>query len=424
MTDEEWLSRAAGLMAAQSKVASLDYDVVRRALAETYSLMAYAGANPEDIYGHIPESELRGTAAGVFERLSACDWSWDGAAGGVGEAVPSVAARIRALDRLLKHVARHNGPPVNPEADWLDEETGWYVVPRLTARTPRPGYGTRSSFGQRGTLEHRLLPRRIGSYEVSLHWLADIVGASEPPVFGAGMFENFRLDLEGAPEPEAFVAAGLRCPSAAEHIAQVVVRANEASCYCLAWPELTMRPEVEGRVLSHALRNLSLSDVRGGSPAFTLAGSWHVGEGSDRKNAAPVLDACGDAVLVHRKARAYADNGVGIEAICPDYRIPVLVTENHLVAFAICKDFCDLRQGIPYPFLNVDLVVVGSIGNEQTMGSHRAMAGQAEANGTGVVVVQQDLETGEGETGWVIRPATGVLTRELGELRRGSWSTR
>lgn len=419
MDDDEWTRTVAELAAAQVAPTGDEHGFVRAALARAYALLAYGPERVSGEYCRIPEAELAAAATFAHAALDGGDWSWTPPSDLAG-AARSTAARVRALDRLLKQASAHHGPPVDIEEEYLCPTTGWFVIPRLTARVPRPGHGGRSFLQQRGTLDHRLLPRRFGSYTVRLHWLAD-VGAIRPDApLGAAMFEDFRIELARSEDPKEFHATGITCPGATEAIADAVSRANAEGCTCLAWPELTMRPEVEQTALRSALEDLAASAVPGSHPAFTLAGSWHVGD-DPRRNVAPVLDFSGDTILEHVKARPYADNDYGEEAIFPDYTIPVLVTQHDLVAFAICKDFCDFRDN-PYPTLNVDLVVVGSLDGPVTMDSHRTIAAQAAANGTSSFVVQQDLETGRGDTGWVLRPAQSAEPVELATLRRGRWS--
>lgn len=419
-TDEEWIVAVNKIAAAQSRLRDQEFTTVRAALAEAYKLMAGAGARPDDLYARITESRLQAMVTDAYQALATGDWQWLPPSGDIQAVVTSLAVRVRALDRLLAILAPYNGPPVNAQTDYLCGKTNWFVIPRLTARVPRPGYGGRASFSQRGTLYHRLLPRMIGSYEITLTFLPDIRCFDPKLVLGSAMFEDFGLNYHI--ESGTFHAIDIQCDTSAQQIGAAIGKATAARCYCVAWPELTMRRDVELKTLIDGLKAIARSDAQNCLPAFTLAGSWHVGEGEQRRNVAPVLDAYGETLLEHSKARAYSDNEYGLEGIYSDYRIPVLVTQDRLVAFAICKDFCDTRNGIPYPLLNVDLIVVSSIGNEQTMASHRAMATRIEPSGTGAFVVQQDLETAKGETGWVSRPGSKIAKADLVDLRRGAWS--
>lgn len=422
MTDDEWIDSLRQLAAEQSKYKTTDFETVRAALASTYAHMSLAEANPSDIYCRIPEAELFAAGAVHSGRLELNDWAWSLDDADLDAAVYSLGARVRALDALLCDVARHHGPPVDADSEYLCAATDWYVVPRLTSRIARSGHGGRATFEQRGTLEHRLLPRKIGSYTTSLHWLGDIAETSPDDMLGAAMFENFDVSFDVGGDPKKFSATGISCGSARDTIRRSVGEAHRSRCVAVAWPELTMRPEIELAALREALEDFACSEDAGGPLAFTLAGSWHVEGELGRENIAPVLNACGRDIFSHAKSRAYADNDYGIEDIQCGYRIPILVTQEQLVAFGICKDFCDLRKGIPYPILNVDLVVVGSIGNEATMTSHRAAAGDASIYGCRAFVVQQDLTTGTAETGWVLPPGSAPNPDATASLRTGCWT--
>ncbi|WP_447726015.1 hypothetical protein [Sphingomonas koreensis] len=421
MDDEQWLAALRVLAQTQSKLADGAYRPVRAALAACYAQLSAAPAKSAELYARIAETELVRAANAQFSRLEDGDWRWDFAGAGLEDGVAALGARVRALDRLLKHLTNDHGPPADIELDYLCTETGWFVIPRLTARIARDGHGGRATIQQRATLDHRLLPRKLGSYTIELAWLGDIV-TTAPGKLGAAMFEDFELEIQRSGEPLNFIATGILCPTAETTITTAVARAAADGCSALAWPELTMRPQIELKALREALEAAALSDAAGDAPGFTLAGSWHV-EGKDgRRNIAPVLDSCGREILRHAKSRAYADNEYGMEAILCDYRIPVLVTQEELVAFAICKDFCDARPGIPYPLLDIDLIIVGSIGNDVTMQSHRSAASDAMALGTRTFVVQQDLSTTNGETGWVLPPSRAPGQFDLKKLRTPAWS--
>ena len=66
------------------------------------------------------------------------------------------------------------------------------------------------------------------------------------------------------------------------------------------------------------------------------------------------------------------------------------MTDRELIAFAICKDFCDKAREVPIRSLDVDLVLVPSMGRLNTMTAHRDTADTMKISfGTRAVVVQQ-----------------------------------
>ena len=89
-----------------------------------------------------------------------------------------------------------------------------------------------------------------------------------------------------------------------------------------------------------------------------------------------------------------AETFPGKEAIVHGEELPVVVTGDLVVGFAICKDFCD--RAIPSPFaeLPVDLMLVPSMGQASTLAGHLANAEDLRLRtGTLVFVVQQLPET-------------------------------
>lgn len=410
-----------GVADKQSGLSVFNYKAVRAALALTYSLFDKAGAGPHAIYDHLAEGELHSLSERAYSDLDGGDWSWSIPSSLAG-AVKSTAARIRALDRLLVDFTLDHGPPSDIEFEYLCLEADWYVIPRLTARAPRTGYGGRSTFPQRGTLHHRLLPHVNGSYTIDLKWSHDIGLVGPNDLLGASMFEWFSLECEYESDPARFRATGIDCPGARRTIQENVKLANSNSCSAMVWPELSMRPEKELQVLKNSLEELALSDARGGAPSFTMAGSWHLQGENGIENVAPILDFRGQEIMQHRKSRVYADNKIGLEDIYSEYRIPVLVTQDQLIAFAICRDYCDLEPGIPYPTLSVDMVIVSSLGNKQTMASHRGAAGHTVTLGGRVFVVQQEVKRRKGKVGWVLPPSKQPGILELAKLRKPRWS--
>lgn len=135
MEDGEWIKRVRELAESQSKLRGSTFDVVRAALVASYELMSLAGAKPSDLYAEIAEDRLAKAADDQHARLESEDWTWNLAGAGLVEAVLSVAARIRALDRLLKEIAPDHGPPVDIEREYLCEDSGW---------SSREGYGRSS----------------------------------------------------------------------------------------------------------------------------------------------------------------------------------------------------------------------------------------------------------------------------------------
>ena len=241
---------------------------------------------------------------------------------------------------------------------------------------------------------------------------------------GAALFPGLRLEfrhVEGG-----FVVTEATCEGATETVARQLESAFAEGCLAVVWPELTVTPALLALIRETLVGRILSADPRM-ALHLVVAGSWHVEEGDKVWNVATVLDGYGDEKLGYRKVLAYQDRKLGREAIETALEVPVLVTDDHLVGFGICKDFCDLGVPLAYRELDVDLVLVPSMGNPVTMDGHRSTAkGMRTTFGTRVFVVQQadpDLPAAE-QPGWVLPfpddPTGGPVT-EL--LQSGDWQS-
>ncbi|GGF18091.1 hypothetical protein GCM10011611_24920 [Aliidongia dinghuensis] len=71
-------------------------------------------------------------------------------------------------------------------------------------------------------------------------------------------------------------------------------------------------------------------------------------------------------------------------------KVHIIATDRELIALAICKDFCDKARAVPAISLDVDLVLVLSMGRPNTMTAHRDVADDMKVRfGTRTVIVQQ-----------------------------------
>ena len=328
-----------------------------------------------------------------------------------------IGARARGLDLALAQGAAHAGPADDPDEEYFCVEADAYVIPR--APSPwREGQGSRRFFRRRGTPFHRVIPKKLGSFVQRLHRLDALDPEPDRPrPLGAAMFERFELHYEG--DGDTFRILGIDCDGAEPTIDRQVSAARAARCSAVVWPELTMPPpNVEALVRRLDAEAYSAEQAKG--PDWVLAGSWNSGEPS--RNSTPVLDAYGNLIFEFAKSIPYRETGLGREAMEPGYEVLILVTDRELIAFGICRDFCELGQKTPWSGLNVDLVVVPSMGDETTMQSHRAAAQVGAAGGQRAFVVQQRYKTATGETGWVLPPVARPGDLELHAMARGPWS--
>lgn len=417
MTYDELLKAVRALARRQARNRELDATTLRRALAETCLLMAAAPTAISDAYHALSESDLADGADAEHDRLDRGDWAWAIDGSSPERLALGIGVRARGLDRALAHEAPHDGPADDPDVEYYCADAGAYVVPR--APTPwQDGQGSRRFFARRGTPFHRIIPKTVGSFVQELHRLDgfDFAPGRDRP-FGAAMFENFRLLYEG--DGETFRVLGIECPGGTTTIDYQVSAAYVAQCSAVVWPELTM-PPAHRDALTHRLEEEAYATGPAQGPAWVLAGSWN--DSDPAMNVAPVLDGYGGPVFEYAKSIPYRETGLGREEMQPGYRVPILVTDRALVAFGICRDFCELGQKTPWSLLNVDYVVVPSMGDETTMQSHRTAAHLGVAGGQRALVVQQRHQTETGATGWVLPPTDQPGALELSDLVAGSWS--
>jgi hypothetical protein len=242
---------------------------------------------------------------------------------------------------------------------------------------------------------------------------------------GAALFPGLDLQIRREGE-DGFVVTGAACAGMDVTVLRQLQAAFADGCFAAMWPELTVAPTLLA-LIQRTLEDRALSVDPRNSLQLVVAGSWHVQEEHGLANVAPVLDGYGGVKLLYRKVLPYQDRKIGTEAIAPVLEVPVLVTDDHLVGFGICKDFCD--QGVPLAFadLDVDLVLVPSMGNPVTMDGHRSTAKRMRTLfGTRAFVVQQaEAERpADEQPGWVLpfpNDPTGLATPDLRQA--GDWQS-
>jgi len=419
MTSGEWLQSASALASKQSGATCPARAAdVRRDLAETFLCLLLAPQEVQNIYVDTPEAELDRLALTMCDRLLEGDATWSVSADSLADAVRDVGVRVRALDKMLDDVSETHGRSSQPDTDYLCTEADVFVIPRTRPRRV-DGVGARLHFRRRGTIYHSLIRRQMGSYTVELTVL-DVLEpnpSADPQTLAAAMFENFELD-SGPATGTSFRAKGIECANINEIIRGQIARALKEGCSAVVWPELTM-PLAQQEALTDALHS---EDEGACALQWVMAGSWHVGN-EQFENVALIFDRYGAHVLKHRKSLPYRDAEHGREGLKGSFVIPVMITDEHLIAFAICKDFCEAADYTPYPDLDVDLIVVSSMGEESTIVAHQTVAYQAAVRGKRTFVVQQQGKTDVAPTGWVLPPVARPERLKINDLREGPWST-
>ena len=329
-----------------------------------------------------------------------------------GDALFRAAVVLRAVDELLLEGAE-NIIDEAPEA-WLTADGEAYVVPVPRSVMAEGGPRTRQSFSRRGLLHHRVVPTRIGDVDVVIEPHPDLTaGANRERTFGAALFLGFQLTYQkiGA---KHFVVTEVDC---ADGIQVVVDRhcssARASNCDTLIWPELTMNPNRVEQVQVQ----LSNAPLLSALPPIVVVGSWHVPVKKRHQNLAVVLDGRGELLFTFGKSRRFTFNGLS-ENIDVYGKVHIVATDYELIAFAICKDFCDKARAVPITSLDVDLVLVPSMGQPNTMTAHRDAADDMKVLfGTRSAVVQQSYPVnGKDPPGYVLRVPKEPRAAELSAL--------
>jgi hypothetical protein len=168
----------------------------------------------------------------------------------------------------------------------------------------------------------------------------------------------------------------------------------------VAWPELSMPADRRAR-LQTGMKARSLKAEPLDGPTITVAGSWHEDEGKVVRNIMRVLDKSGNERLAFVKITTFVGGGL-TEANVPGDTIPVLINNDALVTFAVCSDFCDMAIPPPYLALDVDLLVVPSLGTEAALNGHETNSRRFQILfGTSTFLVQQN-ERSDIPVGWVL----------------------
>ncbi len=423
MTPEDWIARAQALAEEHRGLSLTDVATCRRALLDVHRLFKEAPTPALVAYSRVPEGQLGEAAENRTDAVIGGDFAWlPPGTHDLRDWVLVAGAQARALDAVLFTTAPPHLGPVSPEA-WHCAANRAYVIPRARPREPA-SKRENQRFTRRGILHHRILPEVLDAgYRVRLirHDTA-ACPPGEEVAMGAAFFPGLALQIRH--EGDEFVVTGATCEGAPETVARQLDAAYADGCFAAMWPELTVTPALLERI-EEILAERALSDDPRTSLQIVVAGSWHLQEDDKMSNVATVLDGYGQEVLRYRKVLPYQDRKIGTEAIAPASEVPVLVTDDHLVGFGICKDFCDVGVPLAYKDLDVDLVLVPSMGNPTTMEGHRSTAKVMRVTfGTRAFVVQQaDHDSpAEEQPGWVLPFPDDPTRGPLSALRQsGDW---
>ncbi len=346
-------------------------------------------------YSGLPEDELTWAGEAAADRLTDGDFGWIlPEKSSNREWARAVGAQIRGLDHTLATTVRVDHGPVASTDDWLCDDGEAWVVPRRRARKTQRRTG--QPYSRRGLVYHRILPRQVMGYPLRLVVQDTLSGpdaAAADVRFGAALFEGLELVLQSV--EGGFVATGVSCPGQEQAVTRQIASAYGDRCLGVVWPELAVTPALRV-MLGERLRERALDPDPAMDLQLVVAGSWHEQRDGEVVNVTTILDGYGRVTLEHRKLVAYVDRELGPEAIALGREISVLVTGEHLLAFGICRDFCDVGVDLPYPLLDVDFVLVPSMGGEATMRGHCATAQTMRVRYGALTFVVQQRDTSSG----------------------------
>ena len=298
---------------------------------------------------------------------------------------------IRAIDADIAGVEEWPRPLSGWRSDdWRPAGYPCFVIP--VRREFRAEDGKERE--RRGMLQHAIVPAVLAGLEVHLALHPDVnpKGTARAWTYGAAVFDGLTIDVDRIGD-DAFRLAGAPLHDEGGAIAGHLEQALSAGCDVLAWPELTV-PQERLRAIKAALRSDPLADPR--RIPLSVAGSWHVEIDGRQVNRTEILHGRGRPLASYDKRRQFTFERRHEEIVAGE-RLLVIVTEERLISVAICRDFCDDCADDVYDWLNVDLVLVPSMGDAKTLEAQRRSAKEMQSRqGAVTVLVQQvPVETGE-----------------------------
>lgn len=383
-------------------------DRLEFALGHLWRLLQSPPPAVVDAYEALDEDKVVAQTAHRASQLSLRDCpDWAPALGvDLPDLVLALAVEIRALDEALRDNRGTPRASGDPNKDYLAYGLDdLFIIPRAKPLTHVRRDGQR--FDRRGLIHNRVIPTLAEGYSVRLQ---------EPSLRGPGMHGEPSdllsavfpgVDLSIVQQKRQFWVDGLKNEDGlAGHIKDQLAQVSRGGpAMAVVWPELAVSPKLLDSVvdgLNHAAWSATPVDV-----GFVVAGSWHDPRDEHRVNVSPVLDANGTRLFeVLKRTRFQYHND--LEDITLGEELQVMIYGDVLIAFGICKDLCERRQ-LPNPFarLDVDFVIVPSLGETTTMEAHTQTASDLRIGfGARAFVVQQGVSTTQSPEPWgeVLKP--------------------
>uniref|UniRef100_UPI003F4937DA hypothetical protein n=1 Tax=Ensifer adhaerens TaxID=106592 RepID=UPI003F4937DA len=318
-----------------------------------------------------------------------------------------LAGVVRACDQLVADFRRG---PATRSREW--DFGDWWVIDRKKGRL-KGNQG--EPYTRRGLRRHVLLKKVVQGLHVRPQPLVMQIPQTSSTRLGAALFEGLEVTPDPLRYPKYFLAVDVKCADQGKVVDAQMASARKEKHLALVWPELTIPPKIRDRIEAN-LRGTAFG-APDTNPELTVAGTWHEpddGLPQPVSNVAVVYDKYGREALRYKKVVPYHDRGKSIEPINIGNELPVLVSDEFLVTFAICKDLCDLASNVAYREMNVDFVLVPSMGDETCMQSHRVNAkGMRTQRNARPFVVQQTVPDDGSGLGKVLPPVPDPTSADL-----------
>jgi len=388
-----------------------------RALLRFWNL---AMATPQSIMNatrELKEADLSKPTEQAEAKIIRNDFSFEfDGAGTAKEMMLTLAAQVRALDKVAFETRPAHRPVANPNEEWRVRvgNTSAHLIPFAGKRL-----SVSRAFKRSVLRHHRILPEYNAGIPLKLFHSDVTLGDATKLNLGGGLFPGLQLKYESV--DGGFLVREAVCPDQPLLVTAAMRAAHLDECGAIIFPELTM-PAPMRDLVETELRRRPWKAESSHTIGLVVAGSWHAARGAVIANQAVVFDGYGDVVLSHDKLLAYVDPTLGPEKISPGSHISICVLEDAIVAVGICLDFCEECESRPYEDLDVDLILVPSFGKSSTMAGHIAAARQARIQRDARAVVVQQVDPDEltqtkppgAWTGYVLfpPPKTASLTPE------------
>lgn len=404
MKYSDW-KKAVNLLTSVENIRNINSSGMRRFLVDLYLLALRAPYNIAVWFDSVEEDELATRQNRWMEILNSSE---DFISGPIsGQSAKRVMADLGGLIRACDYLLRKEAIDFGPVADSSDWEIGeWYLVPRKSIPHWREAK-VAQSIRRRGMVFHRLVPKEIGGLNVELIPFATLSDDSRNcrVAAAAAILPHLEVDFTPA-NGDRFNAINTNEQMHRKVVVEQLQAGAEEGCFAIVWPELSVPGDLRNHIEAHLLNNYGTGAAIA-FPDIVVPGSWHEFEGGKFRNISRVYDRFGVERAAHSKIVPYFDERRGDENIESGDRLSIFVTDDFLVGFAICKDFCGFSNPpLPYLELNVDFIIVPSMGDGKTLSAHRKVADFLKVqNGGRAFIVQQHMNPTEGEcAGYVVPP--------------------